>query len=432
MPPNTNGLVPGTTGDQRAARLTMLWNSQMRKRRVRGNYAVLLGLAVLACMALATPGRCQELEVLPPKYRAKANRLIDNSPRKGGLKCSIEREKPYPDFTFHFDTGYYMSCPFWQFGGKDTHVWIYIQVTPRGRKPVALSTYGVFKGLPVKLSLMAPGKAKAEFDVTGAFSVGEGHYHVKVLLKDAHGRSCSRGWNIKVTPREQRKVPEVLAPHQVETLKVPAWHGTQDKGGLRLTVLLSATAISPYAPKLKAWYRTMLLQILSSLLQQTPCRSVRLIAFNLDDQRLIYQANPFEPSGFTKLRHAFNHLNLAVVSVHSLEQRKDWAKWLARLANRQVTADSPPDAVIFLGRTARWTHKVPKRLLAPRETERPQFFYFENGPWNLFPDALGHITKSLGGKVFRISTPHDLGRAIHKMLAQVKQAKLERARNSSR
>ncbi|MEJ2008617.1 MAG: hypothetical protein P8Z30_10765 [Acidobacteriota bacterium] len=393
----------------------------MHSQKPEENPVIVLGLLVLACLALATPVRCQELKVLPAKYQAAANRLVDKSPRKGGLNCSIEREKPYPDFTFHFDAGYYMTCPFWQFGGKDTRIGIFVQVTPRGRAPVVLGTYGVFRGSTAKLSPMVPGKGKAEFDVAGGFSVGEGHYHVKVLIRDSHGRSCSRRWKIKVTPREQRKVPVVLAAHQVAPLQIPAWHGPQSRGGLRLTVLLSATAFSHYAARLRSWNQTMLLQILSALLQQTPCKSVRLVAFNLDRQRVIYRADSFEPSGFARLQHAFNHLNLAVVSVHALKRRNDWAEWLAGLANQQIAADPMPDAVIFLGRTVAWTHKVPQKLLSSRETEKPRFFYFENGPWNLFPDALGYLTKSLGGKIYRINTPHDLGKAIQNMLAQLRQ-----------
>ncbi len=95
---------------------------------------------------------------------------------------------------------------------------------------------------------------------------------------------------------------------------------------------------------------------------------------------------------------------------------------LAKLANQQLTAQPPPDAVIILGRSFRWMKKVPREMLMFRYPGMPGFYYFENGPQNLFPDSLGHLAKSLDGKIYRISTPHDLGNAIQKMLEQVREA----------
>jgi hypothetical protein len=386
-----------------------------------GKYFVIaLGMAVLLSLELAAPLRGQEL--LPPGEQSAANRLFDQRSQTEHLNCTIQRERPILDFTFHFDAGFRITCPFRVFGGRKTRVTILVRVTPKGGNPVVLGTLATFRGLPVKSSMAVPGKRKVYYVVSGGFSVGEGRYHVEVLLTDPHNRTCLGAWQIKVPHHRQKTVPVVLAAHQVSSLRIPPWRGPQSQGGLRLAVLLSAGSYRPRATRLGAGYQMMLLQILSSLLQQVPCKSVRLVAFNLDQERVIYRADPFEPSGFARLQQAFNGLNLGIVSVETLQRRNDWAQMLATLANQQLTAQPPPDAVIILGRSFRWVKKVPREMLMFRYPGMADFFYFENGPRNLFPDSLGYLAKSLGGKIYRINTPHDLGNAIQKMLEQLNKA----------
>jgi hypothetical protein len=381
---------------------------------------IALGLAVVAGLQLAAPLRGQEL--LPPGEQAAASRLFDQSFQTERLNCTIERERPVLDFTFHFDAGFRITCPFREFGGRKTRVTILVRVTPEGGAPVVLGTYGVFRGLSGKPPPAVRAKRKVNYVASGGFSVGEGRYHVEVLLADPRKHTCHRAWWIKVSHRRQKAVPVVLAAHQVSSLRIPPWRGLRQKGGLRLAVLLSAGSFNPRAARLGAGYQMMLLQILSSLLQQVPCSSVRLVAFNLDQERVIYRADAFKPSGFARLQRAFNGLNLGIVSVDTLRRRNEWAQMLAKLANQQLTAKPPPDAVIILGRSFRWVEKIPREMLMFRYPGMPGFFYFENGPRNLFPDSLGYLAKSFGGKIYKINTPHDLGSAIRKMLEQVREA----------
>lgn len=376
-----------------------------------------LGLAALTCVLFAMPLTCQQM--LPPAQQSAANRLFEQSSKTDGLNCTIERERPSLDFTFHFDEGFQIICPFQEFGGRRTRLMIYVRVTPEGGSPLLLGTFAILRGLSIKPSQVYPGRGKSFYVIRGGFSVGEGRYRVEVLMADPGNRTCTRAWWVKVPHRMQKAVPVVLSPHQVSSISIPPWHGPQ-AGGLRLAVLLSAGSLNPRATRLGAGYQMMLLQILSTLLQQTPCASVRLVAFNLDQERVIYDVDSFEPTGFDKLQRAFNGLNLGIVSVETLEKRNQWAEMLATLTNRQLTAQPPPDAVIILGRSFRWMKKVPKGMLMFHYEGMPRFFYFENGPENLFPDSLGFLTKTLGGKIYRVSTPHDLGMAIQKMLAQLR------------
>ncbi len=399
----------------------------MQGQKPGKHLVIALGPALLLSLALAVPARCQEL--LAPNLHASANRIFDQTSPEGRLKCTIERENPSLDFTFHFDAGFRISCPVYQFGGQMTRVWILARVTPEGGSPVLLGMSTIFRRSALDPSLLRRTGTSVLFRVSGGFSVGEGRYRVEVALADSQDRICRRSWRIKVPHHWQKAVPVVLAAHQVSPLSIPPWRGPQPKDGLRLAILLSAGSYNPGAPRLGAGYQMMLLQILSTLLQEVPCKSVRLEAFNLDQQQVIYRADSFEPSGFDALQRAFNGLNLGVVSVQTLQKRNEWANMLTALANQQLTAQPPPDAVIIIGRSFRYMKKLPREMLMFRYEGMPGFFYFENGPENLFPDSLGFLIKSLKGKIYRVSTPHDLGTAIEKMLAQVRETGRSREAN---
>lgn len=389
----------------------------LHRRMLLQNPVSTIGLTVLISLGFAATSKCQK--PLPAKMQAEANRLFEQTSKADQLSCSIERERPSLDFTFHFDAGFRITCPFREFGGRRTRVNILVQVTPEGGTPVVLGTLATFRGLAASPSQIYPGNGKVYYVANGGFSIGEGRYRVQVLMFDPSHRTCRRAWWIKVPHRWQKAVPQVLAPHQVSSLTIPPWRGPDISGGLRLAVLLSAGAYNPRETRLKTGYQIMLLQILSSLLQQVPCKSVRLVAFNLDQESVLYRTDKFEPSGFARLRGAFNGLDLGIVSVQTLEKSNEWAQMVVGLVNQQFTAQPPPDAVIILGRSFRWVKKVPRDMLMFRYEGMPKVFYFENGPQNLFPDSLGSLTKVLGGKIYRISTPHDLGAAIQKMLAQL-------------
>jgi len=402
-------------------RVSELWSARLHRAKRGAKLVACLRLSPLLCAALAASAPSQT--VLSPRDTALANRIWDESPKGEPLRCDIDKRKPLPDFTFHFDAGYRVTCSFWEFGGQSTHIDFFTRVTPEGGAPVWLATFGVFKGLSPGLILpdVGAGDSRTRFDVSGSFSVGEGRYRVDVLVVDERNRSRRGGWNIHVTPRQQAKVPVVLAAHTVSPVEIPKWAGPTTGGarGLRLTVLLDAAPVNPSALTLRAWDQALLLQLLSSLLRQTPCKSVRLVAFNLDQQREIFRADPFEPSGFDQLQQAFQQLELGFVSVQVLKKRQGWAEMLADLTNRELTAHEPSDAVLFLGPETRFARKVPKELLKPRETPEPRFFYFEYRG-SVYPDSITYLTKSRHGSVWSFYDPHGLAQAIQKMLAQLK------------
>jgi hypothetical protein len=348
-----------------------------------------------------------------------------DTPAPNSLKCYIEKWNPFLDFALRFQSGYVVHCRLGLFEGKKVTVAIYLRVTPEGKPPALFASGYRLPAITPDMPLAkTPNKLKQEIGLSGVVSFGEGRYSVDVLVMDDRGRSCRKHWKIKVAPdRSQRRVHLAIDPLTVQSFDRRTWNvpPPQRSGGLRLTVLLDAAPINPYQSSLRAWDRMFLLECIYSLLRQMPYKSVRLVAFNLDQQREIFRRDPFDDAAFLALSRSLQEIETGTISVQALKNRNS-PEFLTNLANQELAADAPSDVVILLGPNARSDANIRPELLT-RTPDSPPLFYFHYIPWvgNAFPDAFQNLTKAAAGKTFQIHSPADFDQAIQKILTQLKQ-----------
>lgn len=368
-----------------------------------------------------------EAQVPVPTAEAdKVYRVLDQGLGEGRLRCEILPVKPFLDFAFRWETGHIARCSVNQFEGKESRLVILLRVTPRDGPPVLLGEkFTIGATPPEMLAQENVKKLKGEVEMSGAFAIGEGRYLVEAVVVDNRGRTFRKRWKISAALHHgEQDVRVASEASTVAPLIYQPWDGKLDSGGVRLTVLVNAAPLSPRTPKLRAWDRKLLLESLSTLLHETPCQSVRLVAFNLDQARVVFEQDHFDRLGFLKLSQELQNLELGTVSYDAL-RRQTWTRLLARLVNRELTADPPANAVVFLGPRVHMFLKVPSEMIEAREGARdPQFFDFKYYPhWVRgadFPDSVGYLTKARGGMVYVVHDPGELARAIQRMLAQLK------------
>ena len=345
------------------------------------------------------------------------------------LKCEIKPLEPRLDFAFRFDVAFLVGCPIKEFGGEASTLLIYIRVTPeKGSRTILGEGYSLPKASDATRSRTPISKLKQEFDVSGAVAVGKGRYVVEVLVADKRSaRMCLKRWNVTAQRKHgEKSVPVALQPDTVAPMTVLPWKGTSEgnAAGTHIAVLLDAAPIYPYAQKLRAWDRSFLLTTLSSVLEQINCQSVKVIAFNLDQQKEVFRDDHFTPAGFQQLAQAMRNLELGTVSYQVLQRKQGFSELLAQLASEQRKQDPPPDVVIFAGPQTHFAAKITKDSLPAVTKEGPPFFYLEfMPPWLLgseFPDSIEYITKALDGTSFKIHSPNELAGAMQKIALEVK------------
>jgi hypothetical protein len=381
--------------------------------------AVLLVFSI----CLAWPSIAHGQVPLGPMEAGKVDRMLDTLPVHDTLKCSIQQWKPFLDFTFRFDAGYFVRCPLKEFQGQEFKLAAYTRVIPQDG---ARTTFAEVMSVPaIPSEIIAKTNLKqlrAEVDMSGGFAVGEGQYQVEVLVTDNRNRFCRKRWTIKAQRKHsQSDIPVVLEPNTVSHIWPDPWDGKLvDKGrGYRVTILLHATPMNPRESKLRVWDRAFLMQSLRSILQILPCESVRVVAFNLDQQRELYRKEHFDTQAFRDLAHTLRTTELGTVSYKALQRGPQGVTFLSDLAKQELASSGNSDLVIFLGPTVRADQKV--SISFAHGPQSPRFFYFEYFPFvgPTFPDSIQHLTSALQGTTYQVHSPGDFSKAMQKMLEQL-------------
>jgi hypothetical protein len=269
-----------------------------------------------------------------------------------------------------------------------------------------------------------PEGTKVVAETGGGYLLGEGRYRVQWSMFDDAHRGCRKTWTVEAKPNHsERGIRVAMAPDSVRGF---SWfsapdtkHGTDDAPPLRLTVLLHAAPLSLRRTTLRASDSLMLVGLLSALLERLPTRSVRLVVFNLDQQKELFRRNVFSPKSLEDVAQAINDVQLGVVDYSVLQHRRGHVEMVAELMNSEMQAEQPSDVVLFLGPAARYFDKVPPEILQKTDAGGPRFFYFQYRPFYRstmpFPDVISTALHRLRGKTLLIHTPNEFARAIRQV-----------------
>ncbi len=382
-------------------------------------FRILLGAAFLAVPLPA------QFALQNPHDVDVAERLMAREDGGGKLNCRVQTYKPFLDFAFRFEAGYVVRCSLAQFQGKEAVIEAYTRVRPVNGTPVMLGDRFHIPAMPQE---RRPdfnwGRFHDEAEFSGVFAVGEGEYQVSIAVGDNQQRAFQKNWTIKVVPHgKESKTPLTMKPDTVASTAVPPWHGHPEntESGPHITVLLDAAPVFPFALKLRAWDRAFLLTSLASLLRQVNASSTRVLAFNLDQQRVIFRDEDFRRGSFRKLVESLQTLELGTVSYKTLQRQVGWLEVLTRLMNEEERISHSSDAVIFLGPTNRIMEKIPREYLESCQSFGSRIFYFEYFPYvgAEFPDAIHQLTNACHGNVYKIHTAAEFAEAIEKVQRRI-------------
>lgn len=341
-------------------------------------------LAITALFAWTASGQV----VAKPADRLAAEKLLKPGDNEKVLRCEVETSKAELNFGLRFQAGYVLQVPLVQYSGAG-HFWnIALRVTPDGAQPIYLVDR---QDLPNFLRPEYSGEA------TGAFLVGEGQYDVEFAAVDDKERVCRKEWRIDAAiGRGQRETKFGIPARKVEDL---TWTGPKTLPAgpprpRRLTVLLNGSdpytsfAWSPYrreivphtgGPKIETPmdYRSALMGILASLVEKLPGTKIRLVVFDLDQQKETLRQEDFTLRDLAKAAHAANNTDHWAVTVRELQDQL--TKWgmLANLVEREAGSEERPDAVLFLGPRMGPLERMPAHLFDGAKGVPLRFFYLQ-------------------------------------------------------
>jgi len=330
------------------------------------------------------------------------------------LRCDPSYLRPVLNFSLRFQAGYVVRVPMDQYLGKG-HWWLILErITPEADPSKA-----VYMG--DRYALPDVPKTNIQLSVMGGYLLGEGRYHVEWMIMDDLGRATLKEWTLEAQrTHATRNVNIVMPPGAVAEFSLRGSAATpkiDDTAPIRLTVLMNAAPMSSGRFRLRANDKMMLLAGVSALLEHVPTKSVRLVVFNLDQQRELYRKEEFSLNDLDQVGQVLNKTELDLVDYHVLQRPKGHLDLLAGLLNGEAQGQPPADVVLVLGPRPHFTDKIPSDALPKEGT--PRILYLQYQPFlrarSQSPDTIQSAVKTMRGKTLVIRTPADFARGIEQV-----------------
>jgi hypothetical protein len=167
-----------------------------------------------------------------------------------------------------------------------------------------------------------------------------------------------------------------------------------------------------------------LVSILRSIVRDPRIGKFSIVAFNMQEQKVVYRQDGADRLDFPALGQALTSLNLGTVDLKRLSEKHGDTEFLANLVRSEVvpTGQEHPDAVIFAGPKALLDSNVSDEALRGTASIDFPVFYMnynlspQQVPWK---DAISHAVRFFRGTEYTISKPRDLWVAVTEMVSRI-------------
>ncbi len=349
------------------------------------------------------------------------------SDNKRDLPCTVTPVKPILGFDLRFHSGYDIAMPLHEIAGDGDLLTIVFRVTSATDKdsPKYFSQkYNVPR---------IEEDAKGDANLGGGFDIGEGDYHVNWLMHDRIERVCSSSWDITATlqPRDQgTKLP--IAPHAIEASSTdffkeePPVTRAKPEESFRVKILVNYAPQQGYAASMQPLDTVALMSILRHIQREPKVGRFSLVAFNMNEQRIVYRQEDADHIDFPALGKALASLKFGMVDVKKLNDPHSGSDFLAKLVMTELGGNKS-DAVIFAGPKIGFDDNVPEDNLRELAGVPYPVFYMNynqapvQNPWR---DPIGNIVKRLRGNEYTITRPRDLWVSWSDIMSRISKLKL--------
>jgi hypothetical protein len=344
------------------------------------------------------------------------------------LPCTVTPRKTDLGFDLRFHGGYEVAIPLRELSDPEEMLTIIFRVFRDEDKDHA-SYFSQHVHVPA-----IEDDARGDATLDGGMDLGEGKYHVDWLMRDRSERICSFSWDTEASiPVKDRPMPlfigaggiaqSISEPFSDE----PVLHRepVTRSADLNVKLLVNFAPQSSNSAALQRSDTDALVSILKTIESDPNVARVSLVAFNIQERRVVYRQNAAQTIDLVSLGKALDTMKLGTVNLTDLSQKHGETDFLQDLITKEV-GNSTTDAVIFAGPKAMLNADVPQDdLKRIGDVECPVFYMNYNlnpqaVPWK---DSISHAIRAFKGTEFTISRPRDLWFSTTEMLSRVLRAK---------
>ena len=387
---------------------------------------------------LFTAGIVAAQEPMPPAAPGGMVRLfttdaavLESQEARKDLPCVVTPAKPVLGFDLKFHTGYEVSVPLKELAGSENTLTMVFRVTPDSR-PDQPAYFSQRVAVPA-----IEEDEKGPAYLQGEVSVGEGKYHIDWLMRDRSERVCSFHWDAEASlPQKDKQIaldipPNAIVAADVEPFKQePPVQREQTEKPLNVKVMINFAPQDSASATLQPLDTNALVSILRSINREPRIGKFSIVAYNMQEQRVIYRQENAATIDFPAIGKSLASLNLGTVDLKRLSQKHGDTEFLSGLITSEIKdGKDQPDAVIFAGPKVMLDNGLPPETLKQLSDVKFPVFYMNynlNPQANPWKDAIGNCVKYLKGVEFTISRPRDLFFAWTDIMGRIVKLKFSR------
>jgi hypothetical protein len=341
------------------------------------------------------------------------------------LPCTVTPAKPALGFDLKFHAGYEVTIPLKELAGSENLLTVLFRVEAENHKEKPFYFVQRVHVPPLEDEI------KGDAYLQGGFDVGEGAYHVDWLMRDRSEKVCSFSWDSEAQLAAKDKqmdlaiLPGAIQRADAEQFKEePPVQRVQQETPLNVKVLINFAPQTLGAATLQPLDIAALVSILRSIAREPRIGKFSIIAFNMQEERVVYRQAGADRIDFPALGEALTSLNLGTVDLKRLSEKHGDTEFLADLLKKEVgpTNEGHPDALIFAGPKVTLDAGLPADALRQVSgVDFPVFYmnYNVNPLANPWKDAIGHTVKYFRGYEYTITKPRDLWFAVSDLVSRV-------------
>jgi hypothetical protein len=362
--------------------------------------------------------------------------ILESNEARKDLPCTVTPVKPALGFDLRFHAGYAVSVPLRELAGDGNQLTMIFRIIPESQpdEPVLLSQRMSVPNIEED--------AKGDATLQGAFDVGEGKYHVDWLMRDRSEHVCSSNWDIQAAlPPKDKEMPLNIGPNVIEAAESepfrqePPVDRAPDGTPLNIKVMVNFGPQNAYSSALQPIDTNALVSILRNVAREPRIGKFSVVAFNMQEQRVIYRQDASPQIDFPALGEALHSISLGTVDFKRLGQKHADSEFLTNLITHEMKdGQNTPDAVIIAGPKVMLDDSLQQEPLKQiADVSFPVFYMNYNVnpqgvPWR---DAIGVAVKHLKGAEFTISRPRDLFVAWTEIMGRIVKSKVGKGGSSS-
>jgi hypothetical protein len=173
--------------------------------------------------------------------------------------------------------------------------------------------------------------------------------------------------------------------------------------------------------------------ILKTIQRDPHVSHISLVAFNINETRVVYRQQTTDEIDFPALGKALETMKPGTITVQNLDRHHE-TDFLEDLIQKEMAAAPHPDAVIFAGPKAMLDTDVPQDdLRRIGDIECPVFYLNYNPnpqavPWK---DSISRAIRVFKGTEYTISRPRDLWVSTNEVVNRILRSKHEKSASAT-